>query len=57
MLSLSKTVASFLKLMELWKGLTMLLSLASLVEVYGIHDPMTYGYHNLWVKMCNLYRL
>jgi hypothetical protein len=40
----SETVAGFLKLVELGKGLVVLLYLASLVEVYGIHDPMTDGY-------------
>jgi hypothetical protein len=25
-----------------------------LVEVYGIHDPMAEGSHDLWVKMYNL---
>jgi hypothetical protein len=38
-----KTVAGFLKLVELGKGLVMLPCLASLVEVYGIHDPLADG--------------
>jgi hypothetical protein len=41
--SLLKTVASFLKLVELCKGLVVLPFLASLVEVYGIHDPLADG--------------
>ena len=44
-----ETVAGFLKLVELGKGLVVLPCLTSLVEVYGIHDPwqmgnMTCGY-------------
>jgi hypothetical protein len=39
----SKTVAGFLKLVELCKGLVVLSYLASLVEVYGIHDPVADG--------------
>jgi hypothetical protein len=44
-----ETVVGFLKLVELCKGLIVLPCLASLVEVYGIHDPwqmgnMTCGY-------------
>jgi hypothetical protein len=38
-----ETVAGFLKLVELCKGLVVLPFLASLVEVYGIHDPLAYG--------------
>ena len=38
-----ETVAGFLKLMELGKGLVVLPCLASLVEVYGIHDPLADG--------------
>jgi hypothetical protein len=38
-----KTVVGFLKLVELCKGLIVLPYLASLVEVYGIHDPLAYG--------------
>jgi hypothetical protein len=38
-----ETVAGFLKLVELCKGLIVLLCLASLVEVYGIHDPLEDG--------------
>jgi hypothetical protein len=41
-------------LVELWKGLVVTPYLASSEEVYGIHDPMVDGYHDLWVKMCNL---
>jgi hypothetical protein len=37
------TVAGFLKLVELGKGLVVLLCLSSLVEVYGIHDPLADG--------------
>jgi hypothetical protein len=40
----SKTVASFLKLVELCKCLIALPCLASSVEVYGIHDLMADGY-------------
>jgi hypothetical protein len=42
-LDLSFLVAGFLKLVELCKGLVMLPYLASLVEVYGIHDPLSDG--------------
>jgi hypothetical protein len=52
-----ETVASFLKLVELCKGLVVLPCLASLVEVYGIHDPLADGKHYLWVKMRNLSRV
>jgi hypothetical protein len=38
-----ETVAGFLKLVELCKGLILLPCLASLVEVYGIHDPLVDG--------------
>jgi hypothetical protein len=38
--SFLETVAGFLKLVELCKGLEVLPCLASLVEVYGIHDPL-----------------
>jgi hypothetical protein len=51
---LPKTIAGFLMLVELWKGLVVTPYLASSEEVYGIHDPMVDGYHDLWVKMCNL---
>jgi hypothetical protein len=51
---LPETIVCFLKLVELWKGLIVLPCLASLVEVYGIYDPMVYWYHDLWIKMCNL---
>jgi hypothetical protein len=40
---LPRTVAGFLKLVELCKGLVVLPCLASLVEVYGIHDPLADG--------------
>jgi hypothetical protein len=43
MLRSLETVADFLKLVELCKGLIVLPCLASLVEVYGIHDPLAYG--------------
>jgi hypothetical protein len=42
-LPFSEIVAGFLKLGELCKGLVVLPCLASLVEVYGIHDPMADG--------------
>jgi hypothetical protein len=42
-LELPRTVAGFLKLVELCKGLIVLPCLASLVEVYGIHDPLVDG--------------
>jgi hypothetical protein len=38
--SFVETVAGFLKLVELYKGLVVLPYLASLVEVYGIHEPL-----------------
>jgi hypothetical protein len=38
-----ETVAGFLKLMELCKGLVVLPCLASLVEVYGSRDPLIDG--------------
>jgi hypothetical protein len=38
-----ETVAGFLKLAELCKGLVVLSCLASLVEVYVIHDPLADG--------------
>jgi hypothetical protein len=57
MLCSLETVAGFLKLVELYKGLVVLPCLASLVEVYGIHDPMADGQHDLWVKMHNLCRV
>jgi hypothetical protein len=41
--SLLETVAGFLKLVELCKGLVVLPCLTSLVEVYGIHDPLADG--------------
>jgi hypothetical protein len=37
------TVAGFRTLVELYKGLVVLPCLASLVEVYGIHDPFADG--------------
>jgi hypothetical protein len=37
------TVAGFLKLVELCKGLVVFPCLASLVEVYEIHDSMADG--------------
>jgi hypothetical protein len=42
-LELPRTVAGFLKLVELCKGLVVLPYLASLVEVYGIHDHLADG--------------
>jgi hypothetical protein len=39
----SETVVGFLKLVELFKGLTVLPYLVSSVEVYGIHDPVADG--------------
>jgi hypothetical protein len=38
-----ETVAGFLKLVELCKGLAVLPCLASLVEVYESRDPLTDG--------------
>ena len=40
---LAITVAGFRKLVELCKGLVVLPCLASLVEVYGSHDPLADG--------------
>jgi hypothetical protein len=42
-LELPRTVAGFLKLVELRKGLVLLPCLTSLVEVYGSHDPLADG--------------
>jgi hypothetical protein len=42
-LELPITVAGFLKLVELCKGLVVLPCLAFYVEVYGIHDPLADG--------------
>jgi hypothetical protein len=39
----SETVLSFLKLVELYKGLVVLPHLASSIQVYGIHDPVADG--------------
>jgi hypothetical protein len=39
----SETIAGFLKLVELCKGLVVLSCLASSIEVYEIHDPMEDG--------------
>jgi hypothetical protein len=39
----SETVAGFLKLVELCKGLVVLTYLVSSVEMYGIHDPWQMG--------------
>jgi hypothetical protein len=38
-----ETVAGFQKLVELCKGLVVVPCLASLVEVYEIHDPLADG--------------
>jgi hypothetical protein len=43
MLHSLETAVGFLKLVELCKGLIVLSYLASLVEVYGIHDPLVDG--------------
>jgi hypothetical protein len=40
---LPRTVAGFVKLVELCKGLAVLPCLASLVEMYEIHDPVADG--------------
>jgi hypothetical protein len=48
--ALLNTVAGFLKLVKLCKGLVVLPCLASSIEVYGIHAPAADGYHNLWVN-------
>jgi hypothetical protein len=45
-----ETVAGFQKPVELCKGLVVLPCLASLVEVYGTHDPLADGKHDLWVQ-------
>jgi hypothetical protein len=39
----SRTVADFLKLVEVCKGLVVLPCLASSIEVYEIHDPWQVG--------------
>jgi hypothetical protein len=41
--SFLEIVAGFLKLVELCKGLVVLPCLASLVQVYEIHDPLADG--------------
>jgi hypothetical protein len=41
--ALPRTITGFLKLVELCKGLVVLPCLASLVEVYEIHDPLADG--------------
>jgi hypothetical protein len=41
--SFLENVAGFLKLVELCKGLIVSPCLASLVEVYGIHEPLADG--------------
>jgi hypothetical protein len=41
--ALPRNCSGFLKLVELCKGLVVLPCLASLVEVYGIHDPLADG--------------
>jgi hypothetical protein len=38
-----ETVADFLNLVEVCKGLVALPCIASLVEVFGIHDPLADG--------------
>jgi hypothetical protein len=38
-----ETVVGFVKLVELCKGLVVLPYLTSLVEMYGIHDPLADG--------------
>ena len=43
MLRSLETVAGFIKLVELCKGLVVLPCLAFLVEVYVIHDPVADG--------------
>jgi hypothetical protein len=43
MLRSLETVAGFLKLVKLCKRLIVLPCLASLVEVYGIHEPLADG--------------
>jgi hypothetical protein len=42
-IALPRNCSGFRKLMELCKGLLVLPCLASLVEVYGIHDPLADG--------------
>jgi hypothetical protein len=43
MLRSLETIAGFLKLVELCKGIVVLPCIASLVEVYGIHGPLVDG--------------
>jgi hypothetical protein len=38
--SFLETITGFLKLVEFYKGLVVLPCLASLVDVYGSHDPL-----------------
>jgi hypothetical protein len=42
-----RTVAGFLKLVELCRGFVVLPCLTSSIEVYGIHDPVADGYRDL----------
>jgi hypothetical protein len=43
MLRCLNTVAGFLKQVELCKGIIVLPCLTSMVEMYGIHDPLADG--------------
>jgi hypothetical protein len=56
---LPESVAGFLKLVELWKGLVVLPCLISSVEMNGKSWPLSkwVTWHDLWVKMYNLYRV
>jgi hypothetical protein len=46
-----KTVAGFLKIVELCKGLVVLPCLASWIDVYGgPYNPVADGQHDLWVQ-------
>jgi hypothetical protein len=52
-----ETVAGFRKLVELCKGLVVLPCLASLVEVYAIHDPFVAEPPKLFQLKCLSYAL
>jgi hypothetical protein len=49
-IALLRNCTGFLKLVELCKGLVVLPYLVASVEMMGLLDPLTNGYHDLWVK-------
>jgi hypothetical protein len=54
---LPDSVAGSLMLVEHWKGLVVSPCLLTLVVFKGLHNPRQIRDHDLWVKMCNLYRV